>query len=329
MSNRPRFHLSTLSYVFVVAFLAATGWSAYYHAAFGSAYAAGYSAGQGMGGFLLIAIVSAIVWRVTGRSHLAGNVTLGALLILATGNTVVGTLRRVRLAEKTKQLEARSRDLREHARAELAAKGQFTGNASGAAGLATQLDEMAALAGGNDAIVMRVAARFMEDTSKASAAYQQATARIEQTGARDCSKLDSPAKIDAALEAVRAARTAGDAVAALFDGAPRRLEDDLARSGIPAGLIPTAVRDLTSQMNLPAIRRIRKLDTEALDALAGQLAILKEYFGSWSYDAPEETVLFADTVPDAVVEAFTRHGEAAGKAAAGLLAAQQKMLGRE
>lgn len=229
--------------------------------------------------------VGYLAFRLSRRSNLVGNIVFGLVLSFVTAGTVatfVVSGRRADLAREAQVLREVDA-LNQKAREAFSSGDPTTGQALSDQA-AKKMVEASERRGGNAKLTSDYAARMNRESGEMFLAYQAKLDRFLNVGGFDLRGLHDAATVQQRLDTLAAAVEEHAKVMKYLENVVDRCRADLAAMGVAPNHIESFVRGLNQPGGLESIRRIQKLEHDALNAAAGQFEILKKHAGKWDID---------------------------------------------
>jgi len=260
------------------------------------AYHIGELFGGTVGALILPTILALIVWRLSGRSAVAGSATFYVVF----GFVMLGQLsqfaRKSESSAAMNQLAKESQQLREEQRAALA-QGRPIDDAKAvklAERASANLAAEAANSSGNDRLVAEASKAFMDEVLAVKKRYDQAIVGIDADNFWSLAKFSTGAPAEARREAVRAYVKASTEMRELYDEDGSAMRRQFESRGASAQTIRDALAGYKkgAGTRLPLLRKIRDCESQLAQVMQEFIDFAEANREQWHVDATNGKIIF-------------------------------------
>ena len=310
--------------VVIVLYAAAAGLSAYIDPTHGGGWAA--AVGVVAAGLLIAFLFGWIVWKCMRRPRAAPNIVICFVLLIFSLGAMGG--RSVERREAVNQFNEEVYDIAKESAQDLERHLQegsddFDGDIERLDHVAGALNQQATLLSGHERAANEVLAGCLSSLQKIFGRYNTAYKEALQTGGISPIGLVSIEVVDHRITCFENLAAVNEQLTNATDDMLDRLTRDLEARGIPESMREEVLAGFSKGFQKDQLLLMRDTDRRLCDGAIQLLNLLKERWGTWSYDEASEAFVFDD---DATTDRYNQLFAAIGEAANEQAAIQEKLL---
>lgn len=259
-----------------------------------------YHVGELLGGIvaalILPTLIAMMVWRLSGRSAVAGNATFFVVFGFAMLGQLSQFMRKAESIAAMNQLTKESQQIREEQRAALA-QGRPMDDAKAvklAERASANLAAEAETSSGNDRIVAEASKAYMDEVLVVKKRYDQAVVEIDAANFWSLAKFSPGAPAEARREAVRAYAKISTEMRELYDEDGSAIRRQFESRGASAQTIRDALAGYkqSAGSRLPLLRKIRDSESQIAQVMLEFIDFAESNREQWHIDATDGKIIF-------------------------------------